>query len=93
MAITIKDLRNEVALLNKKFKKTNNTAVKFDINSAYGGHQIVLKTKGAGVNEVTYGHHTPKETINSLEKKSMRDLRYLVDRTHKTAMDRKKNRW
>jgi hypothetical protein len=85
--VTLNDLRKEIGFLNKKFKKTNKTAVKFDISSAYGGHQIVLKdNRSGGVKELTYGHNTPKETIKSLEKKSMSSIRYDLNNFHKHAM-------
>lgn len=89
--VTEKDLRREVDLLNKKFKKTDKTAVKFAISSAYGGHQIVVKdNRGGGVTEVTYGHKSPREVINDLEKKPMNSLRYTVDRHHKHVMSYRK---
>ncbi len=91
--VTLKDLKNEIGLLNKKFKKTNKTAVKFDITSAYGGHQIVLKdNRSGGVRELTYGHGTPKETIQALEKKSMASIRYDLNSFHKHAMSYRKKR-
>lgn len=91
MAITIRDLRREVDILNQKFKKTDKTAVKFAISSAYGGHQIVVRNnKTGGVTELTYGHKTPREVINDLEKKPMSQIRYTVDRYHKNAMSYRK---
>lgn len=91
MAITIRDLRREVDILNQKFKKTDKTAVKFAISSAYGGHQIVVRSnKGGGVTELTYGHKTPREVINDLERKPMSQIRYTVDRYHKHVMSFRK---
>jgi hypothetical protein len=91
MRVTEKDLRREVDLLNKKFKKTNKTAVKFAISSAYGGHQVVLRNnKSGGVREVTYGHKSPRETLEALEKKPMQFLRYDVNRFHRDVMSYKK---
>lgn len=91
MAITIRDLRREVDILNQKFKKTKKTAVSFAISSAYGGHQVVVKdNRGGGVVELTYGHKSPREVINDLERKPMSQIRYTVDRHHKHVMSYRK---
>ena len=41
--VTQKDIDERIDYLNKKFKKSNRTAIKFDKYRAYGGTQIVLK--------------------------------------------------
>ena len=89
--VTINDLRSEVSRLNKNYKKTNKTAVKFDISSAYGGHQVVLKNnKTGGVTQITYGYQTPRETLSDLYVKERIGLNYDVNRYHKSVMDSRK---
>lgn len=89
MAITQKDLRAEVNRLNKKYKKTNKTAVKLDILQAYGGSQVVIRNKATtGVNSVTYGYKSAREVIENLRyNDSMGDIKSDLNYAHKVAME------
>ena len=73
---TKKDLFNEVDRLNKKYcSKTKN---KLCVSQAYGGYEVCLTGKryknnpkkwrgiGSGQANVTYGHDTATNTLNSL---------------------------
>lgn len=91
--ITVVDLRKKVKELNARYKKTDRTAIKFGISSAYGGHQIVLiNKKGRGHRNVTYGFQSPRETLNDLDKQ-MPYLSKKVKRAHNDEMRRRKQKW
>ena len=92
MSITYKDLAKEVDLLNKKYKKSDKTFVKFAVSRAYGGNQIVIRdNKSGGVQEVTYGYRSARETMNDLRLK-MPSLKRDLDYFHKRSIGyRKKN--
>lgn len=92
--VTKKDLQNEVKDLNKRFKKSKNSAVMFDIHSAYGGNQIVLKDNKTGAhNSITYGYGNPREVINQLnDSRTQNSLPSTVNITHRRAMDRRKKK-
>lgn len=73
MSVTISDLRNKVDGLNETY--TKHSRVMFDIDRAYGGFQVVLKTKpkykfdsrlGSGEYPITSGHDSARNTINNL---------------------------
>ncbi len=88
-----KELKDQVKILNKKFKKTNRTAVKFDIYSAYGGHQIVVKdNKTGGVKQITYGFDRPQKVLDNLERKDFKSLRYEMNRFHNYVMSFRKKK-
>lgn len=70
MGITTKDLQYEVANLNKQFKKTRNTAIRFDIYSAYGRNEIVLKDNmSGGILTSLTNSGSPREVLQELNYK------------------------
>lgn len=92
---TKRDLTTAVALLNRKYKKTPNTAIRFVLLQAYGGYQVAIKYKYSGaVDSVTTGYKSATATYEQLNSYAVRKgLSAKVLRNHKSAMSRKpKNR-
>ena len=67
MSVTINDLRAEVAGLNKQYKKTRKTAVRFDVYSAYGRNEIVIKDNmSGGIISTLTRSGSPREVLDEL---------------------------
>lgn len=69
--VTQRDIDERIDFLNKRFKKSNRTAIKFDKYRAYGGTQIVLKQNkpyGSGQKSITQGFQSPRECLNDLDR-------------------------
>jgi hypothetical protein len=89
MRVTVKDLERAVKDLNKRYKKTDRSAIKFDLEGAYGGYQLVLRRNrkyGGGVMQVTYGFLPKRELMEKIRSLGYRDLNYKVKRFHEQTM-------
>lgn len=85
MSVTITDLRREIDNLNETY--TKHSRVMFDIDCAYGGYQVVLKSKpkyryetllGTGEYGFAGGHDSARNTINNLYRYNP-NFKYLVN--------------
>lgn len=90
--ITISTLRDRVDELNDKYKLSLTTPCMFDILSAYGGYQIVLKANPPYryyVYPVTLDFCSVKEVLNSVNSEDLNgnlseDIDYVRFRIYKT---------
>jgi hypothetical protein len=62
--ITVTDLRNAVALLNRITKNTPGKVGSYVLEGAYGGWQLQrLATDGGGIRQITYGYIPARELL------------------------------
>lgn len=82
--ITLKDLYNKVDQLNKDFKKTDRTYIRFKLSQAYGGTKLVLvSNKGGSITDITYGYNSKRETMERINKLNYAELKRRVINFHK----------
>ena len=81
MRVTLKELNEMIQGLNGRYNLDDQTAVKFVMGRAYGGHKLDLREKKTGGrHDITYGFVTKKELKQAIYNINFDGLDYLVNK-------------
>ena len=91
------DLVRKVNSLNRRFKLTDKTNVKFFLSQAYGGYNIVLRSNYSGGQHTLRGlsgHDTARKTLEAVNRLSTVELNREIKRAreHVTRMGKPRKR-